>query len=68
MPHQSRITIHARKARTTSLGITYVGYIAVHDGPSRWTESTQIHRLTRADALADAEFERQDLVSRSSHA
>jgi hypothetical protein len=50
----ARITIHASKAQTKSLGTTYVGFITQEDALGRWNESTQIHRLTRADALEDA--------------
>jgi hypothetical protein len=60
------ITIHARKAHTKSLGTTYVGFIAVEDGLARWTQSTQMHRLTRQDALADAAEERETLLRLSS--
>jgi hypothetical protein len=69
----SRITIHARTAHTKSLcvraartGTTYVGFIAVEDGPARWTQSTQMHRLTREDALADAAEARESLLRLSS--
>jgi hypothetical protein len=62
----AHITIHVRKARTKSLGTTYVGYIRVVDGPSQWRESTGIHRLTRADALYDADATRTALLLQTS--
>jgi hypothetical protein len=65
-PPMVRITLHVRKAQTRSLGITYVGFIPVQDGPARWTQSTQMHRLTREDALADAAEERATLLRLSS--
>jgi hypothetical protein len=55
------ITIHARHTRRA----TYVGFVRVSDGPSTWTESTDIHRGSRADALADAAEARTSLLQLS---
>jgi hypothetical protein len=51
------ITIHARHTRRA----TYVGFLRITDGGAVWTESTDIHRGTRADALADAAEARDSL-------
>lgn len=56
-----RITIHARKAHTKTLGTTYVGYIRIQTYCTdlrrevSWPQSSDIHRLTRAEALDDAQ-------------
>jgi hypothetical protein len=55
------ITMHARRTRRA----TYVGFVRVSDGPSTWTESTDIHRGCRDDALADAAAARASLLQLS---
>jgi hypothetical protein len=63
-----RLTTHARLTRSKTRGTTYVGVVRIQDGPARWTASTQIHRRTRADALADAENVRHDLLRQAHNA
>ena len=56
---QAQITCHARKV---SLGGYYTSHSTVRDGASAYTISTHIRSLTRADALADARWLRDELL------
>ena len=65
-----QITIHTRQVHSATVGTTYVGLLRIHisrptGGDVRYSESTEIPRLAREDALADARRLRDVLLQRS---
>jgi hypothetical protein len=54
MTPKRRITCHTLRQWTKALGTTYVGYVTVHDGAYRWTQTSGQLAHTRHQTLTHA--------------